>query len=113
MMRSKRLYVKCPNCDLIFPSGFQAESVTQLIGFSYLCWKCRRIVPCPPSEYLEKINDKFQKAIKKEELFTLPSGKRIEIMAPDIYDFSKEVIVKHGVFLSSDGAIIRYKQESG
>jgi hypothetical protein len=111
-MALRRLYVKCPNCNLIFPSGFQAESVTQLIGFSYLCPKCRRIVPCSPREYLEKINDEFQKAMKKEEAFALPTGNRIEITGPDIYDFSDEVIVKPGAFLSSDGAIISYRQKA-
>lgn len=109
-MTLKKLYVKCPNCNFIFPSGFQAESVIQLIGFSYLCWKCRRIVPCSPPEYLEKTKDEFQKAMKKEEVFALPLGKRIEIIGPDVYDFSKEVMVKPGAFLSSDRAIIRYRQ---
>jgi len=110
-MTLKRLYVKCPNCNSVFPSGFQAESVTQLIGFSYLCPKCRRIVPCSPPEYFEKVNDKFQKAMKKEEIFAFPLGKRIEITGPDVYEFNKEVIVKPGTFLSSDKAIISYKQK--
>jgi hypothetical protein len=108
-MTLKRLYVKCLNCDLIFPSGFQAESVTQLIGFSYLCPKCRRIFPCPPSEYFEKINEKFQKAIKEEEMFALPFGNRIEISGPDVFDLNEEVLAKPGAFLSSDKAIISYK----
>ena len=108
----KRLYVKCPHCNHVFPSGFQAESVTQLIGFSYLCPKCLRIVPCAPPQYVEKVNDKFQKAMKKEEIFALPSGKRVEIMRRDVYNFSKEVLVKPEAFLSSDRAIISYKQEA-
>jgi len=112
MITLKRLYVKCPNCNLVFPSGFQAESVTQLIGFSYLCPKCRRIVPCFPPEYLEKVNDKFQKAMKKEEMFSLPSGKRIEIAGPDVFELNEEVLVRHGIFMSSDRAIISYKQKA-
>src|SRR3989337_3741423 len=108
----KRLYVKCPNCNLIFPSGFQAESVTQLIGFYYLCLKCGRIVQCSPPDYLERIEGKFKKAMKKEEIFALPQGNRIEIIGPDVYSFSKEVIVKSGAFLSSDRAIINYNEQS-
>ncbi|MGD0329801.1 MAG: hypothetical protein ABSB40_05040 [Nitrososphaeria archaeon] len=110
-MKLKKLYIKCPHCNLIFQSGFQAESVTQLIEFSYLCWKCRRIVTCPPSDYLEKTNEGFERAMKKEEIFALPVGKRIELMGPDVFDFSSEFIVKPEVFLSADRAIIRYKQE--
>lgn len=109
----KRLYVKCPNCGFVFPSGFQAESTTQLIGLSYLCQKCHRIVPCSPPEYLEKIGGEFVKAMKKEEVFALPPGKRIEIASPDLYDFSEEVIAKSGAFLTSTGGIVRYRQKVG
>jgi uncharacterized C2H2 Zn-finger protein len=108
----KRLYVKCPSCGHIFPSGFKAESVTQLIGFSYLCPRCRRIFPCASSEYLEKVDENFEKAIKKEEVFALPVGKRIEISGPDVFELDEEVIAKHGVFLSSDKAIISFKQRN-
>jgi hypothetical protein len=107
----RRLYVKCPNCNNIFPSGFQVESATQLIGLSYLCRKCRKIVPCSPPEYLEKIGDRFEKAIEKEEIFALPIGKRIEITAPDIYELDKEVLVKAEAFLTSTGAIISYTEK--
>jgi len=111
MITLKRLYVRCQNCNSVFPSGFQAESVTQLIGLSYLCPKCRRINPCFPPEYLEKVNDEFQKAMEREEMFALPSGKRIEIMAPDVYEFTEEVSVPPGAFFTSDGAIISYKRK--
>jgi len=49
--------------------------------------------------------------MKKEEIFAFPLGKRIEITGPDVYEFNKEVIVKPGTFLSSDKAIISYKQK--
>lgn len=49
--------------------------------------------------------------MKKEEIFALPLGKRIEITGPDVYEFNKEDIVKPGTFLSSDKAIISYKQK--
>lgn len=106
----KRLHVKCSSCNNVFPSGFRADSATQLVGFFYICPKCNKIVSCSPPEYLEKVNDGFQKSMKEQEIFTIPSGKRVEITGPDVFELDKEVIVKPGVFLSSDRAIIRYKQ---
>jgi len=106
----KRLYVKCPKCSFIFPSGFRAESATQVIGFFYLCPKCRRIVPCAPPEYLEKVNEEFKKMMRVEEIFALPIGNRLEIMGPDLFPFSSEILVKRGVFLTSDKGIVRYEE---
>lgn len=106
----KRLYVKCSSCNHVFPSGFSADSATQLIGFFYVCPKCGKIVACSPPEYLEKVNEGCQKSMKEEEIYAMPSGKRVEIMGPDVFDLDREIVVKPGVFLSSDRAIIRYKQ---
>jgi hypothetical protein len=108
MVILKKLYVKCPNCEETFPSGFEAESPTQLISFSYLCPKCRSIFPCFSPEYLEKANGEFQKAMTREEILALPLGQRVEISGPGVFELNKEVIVKPGTFLSSDRAIIRY-----
>lgn len=108
----KRLYVECLNCNFVFPSGFCAESPTQLIGFFYICPKCQRVVSCPPPAYLEKVNEEFEKSMKKEEIFAMPPGSRVEIMGPELFRFDKEVIVKTGAFLSSDRAIIRYRRAS-
>ena len=99
MVILKKLYVKCPNCELIFPSGFEAESPVQLISFSYLCPKCRSIFPCFSPEYLEKSNDEFIRAMTKEEILMFPTGKRIELSGPDVFEFEKEVIVNPGTFL--------------
>jgi hypothetical protein len=109
----RRLYVKCPNCGLVFSSGFQAESATQLIGLLHLCQRCHRIVPCYPSDYLEKVGEDYVRAMKKEELFALPPGKRIEITGPDVYDLTEEVMVKLGAFLSSTGGIVCYRPKGG
>jgi hypothetical protein len=106
----KRLYVKCSSCNHVFRSGYIADSATQLIGFFYICPNCRRIVSCSPPEYLEKVDEGFKKSMKKEEIFAMPPGKRVELMGPDIFELDKEVIVKTGVFISSDRAIIRYRQ---
>lgn len=111
MTAMKRLYVSCPYCNSTFQSGFQAASVTQLIGLSYLCPTCRRIVPCFPSEYREKANDHFQTAMKEEEMFELPSGKRIEIKSPDVYELTNEIQVPSGILFTSDGAIINYRKK--
>jgi len=48
--------------------------------------------------------------MEKEEIFALPPGQRIEISGPDVFELDKEVVVKSGAFMSSDRAIIRYKQ---
>lgn len=74
-----------------------------------MCPKCRSIFPCFSPEYLEKTNGEFKKAMKKEEILMVPSGKRVELSGPDVFELEKEVIVKPGTFLSSDRAIIRYK----
>jgi hypothetical protein len=57
------------------------------------------------------VDGRFQRAIKKEETFALPSGKRLEITAPGPYELSSEILVPEGSFISSDGAIIRYREE--
>jgi hypothetical protein len=51
--------------------------------------------------------------MKKEELFALPPGKRIEITGPDVYDLTEEVMVKLGAFLSSTGGIVCYRPKGG
>jgi len=106
----KRLYVKCSSCSYVFPSGFKAESATQLVGFFYICPNCRKIVSCSPPEYLEKFNEELKKSMKDEESFATPFEKRVEIMGPDVFDLDKELVVKSGTLLSSDRAIIRYRQ---
>jgi len=45
-------------------------------------------------------------------MFSLPSGKRIEIAGPDVFELNEEVLVRHGIFMSSDRAIISYKQKA-
>ena len=112
MIALKRLYVECPNCELIFPSGFQAESATQLLSFSYLCPRCRHICSCLSSEYLEKIGEAFQRALKEEEVFAFPGGKRIAIEGPDIFELNKEVLANSGNFLFSNKAIISFKEKA-
>jgi len=87
------------------------ESATQLIGFYYLCPKCRRIFPCPPPQYLEIVDSRVEKAMKREEVFALPSGSRVEISGPDIFELSKEVSVKPGTFMTSDRAIMKYEKK--
>ena len=104
-----RLYVKCPYCDSIFPSGFQAESPIQLIRLLYLCEKCRRIFHCPPQNYLVKVDGNFQKAMKKEEVFALPPEKGVLIEGPDLFELLGEVILKSGTRVGSNRAFIVYK----
>jgi len=107
-----QLYVKCPNCDSIFPSGFQVESATQLLGFSYLCQKCLSIFSCPSTNYLQKVDGEFRKAMKKEEMFVLPTSlKRVEISGPDLFELDREVLVRDGAFLTSDRAIVVFRGE--
>jgi hypothetical protein len=109
----KRLYVHCPICNATFPSGFQAESSTQLLNFSYLCPKCRSIVSCSPPEYLEKVGDEFQKAIKKEEIFAYYPSKRIAFSGifDKLFELNKEVQVPNGVCIVSDGVFLISKVE--
>jgi len=107
-----RLYVKCPNCNNHFPSGFKAESATQLMGFSYLCQKCRSIIPCPASDYFRKVNAQFERAIKKEEIFALPRGRRIEFSGyggEDLHELAKEVLVPPGVLMTSYRVIVVFR----
>lgn len=112
-----RLYVKCPNCDNNFPSGFKAESATQLMGFSYLCQKCLSIVPCPASNYFRKVNEQFERAIKKEEIFALPTDlKRIELSGyggKDLYELNKEITVPSGVLMTSYRVIVVFRGKIG
>jgi hypothetical protein len=105
----KRLYVHCPTCDLTFLSGYQAESPTQLLNFSYLCPKCKSIVPCPPTEYLEKVGDTFEKSLRKEERFALHPPKSIALSGIFGKEFKldKEVKVPNGVLIVSDGVFLR------
>ena len=44
-------------------------------------------------------------------MFALPHGNRIEISGPDVFELNEEVFAKPGAFLSSDKAIISYKQK--
>ena len=105
-----RLYVKCPSCNSIFPSGFQAESPTQLIGLLYLCEKCRRIFPCSPPNYLKKVGSKFEKAMKKEEMFALPPSKGVLLSGPDLFEFKiGEVFVRSGARLGSDRVFVVFR----
>jgi hypothetical protein len=105
----KRLYVHCPTCDLIFPSGFQAFSPTQLLNFVYLCPKCRSIVSCSPEEYLEKVDSTFKKAIKKEDRFALFPSRTIAISGVfgKEFELKGEVTVPRDVCIVSEGAIIK------
>lgn len=107
-----RLHVKCPYCKSIFPSGFQAESPIQLLGISYLCEKCRRIFPCSPQNYLKKVDNKFEKAMKKEEVFALPPEKGVLLSGkPDLFGFNKEVILRSGTRIGANRAIIVFRGE--
>lgn len=104
----ERLYVKCPSCDSIFPSGFKAESPIQLIGLLYLCKKCHRIFFVPPSNYLKKVNgEKYQKAMKREEIFSLLPSKGVLIRGPDLFELKTEVEVKSGRRLGSSRGFAR------
>ena len=106
-----RLYVKCPSCNSIFPSGFQAESPTQLIGLLYLCEKCRRIFYCSPPNYLKKVGGKFQKAMKKEEIFALPPSKGILLEGPDLFELKGEVFLASEARLRSNKGFIVFRGE--
>jgi hypothetical protein len=110
-IKLKKLQVRCPNCNLVFPSGFLAESAIQLIGFYYLCPRCRRIFPCRPPQYLEIVDGREERAMKREETFALPLGPRIEISGPDVFELNEEVSVKPGTFMTSDRAIIKYEKK--
>lgn len=71
-------------------------------------------MPCNPPEYLEKVGEEFKKAMKKEEVFTLPlSFFRVFLSGPDIYNFNNEVKLKEGGILVSDKAIVSYMEKSG
>ena len=107
-----RLYVKCPYCNSIFRSGFQAESPIQVIGLLYLCEECRRIFPCPPPNYLKKVDDNFEKAMKKEEVFALPPAKGVLLSGPDLFELKKEVILRPGTRIGSSKAFIVYRGEN-
>lgn len=107
-----RLYVKCPYCNSIFPSGFKAESPIQLLGISYLCEKCRRIFPCPTSNYLKKVDNDFQIAMKNEEVFALPPEKGILLSGgPDLFVLNKEIILNSGTRIGSNKAFIVFRGE--
>jgi hypothetical protein len=112
-----RLYVKCPNCNNNFPSGFKAESATQLMGFSYLCQKCLSIVPCPASNYSRKVNEHFENAIKKEEIFALPKDlKRVELSGyggEDLHELDKEITVPPGVLMTSYRVFVVFRGKTG
>lgn len=103
----------CPICDLTFPSGFQAESPTQLLNFSYLCPKCRSIVPCAPANYLEKVESSFKVALRKEERFALYPARSVALSGVFGKEFrlDKEVKVSNGVYMVSDGVFLRSKVE--
>jgi hypothetical protein len=49
--------------------------------------------------------------MKEEEMFELPSGKRIEIKSPDVYELTNEIQVPSGILFTSDGAIINYRKK--
>jgi len=105
-----RLYVKCPYCTSVFPSGFQAESPTQLIGFLYLCERCRRIFPCSPPDYLEKVDGEFRRAMKKEEIFALPPPQGVLVSGPDLFSLGGEVFIESGKRLGSNRAIVVFRE---
>lgn len=42
----------------------------------------------------------------------MPSGARMEIEGPDLFDFGEDLVVKPGVFLTSDRGIVKYRQEA-
>ena len=107
-----RLYVKCPYCNSIFPSGFQADSPIQLIGMSYLCKKCLLIFPCPAPNYLEKVEDGFKKAMKKEEVFSLPPEKMILLDGKDLFELDKEIILPSGTRIASNKPFVVFRGET-
>ena len=107
-----RLYVKCPYCNSIFPSGWQAESPIQVLGLSYLCEKCRRIFPCPPPNYLKKVDGNFEKAMEKEEVFALPPEKGVLLSGkPDLFVLKKEVILRSGTKIGANKAFLVFRGE--
>jgi hypothetical protein len=55
-------------------------------------------------DYLEKVDGTYQKAMKEEEVFTLPSEKRIALMGPDLFSVGKEILLKN------DAVIIKYAE---
>ncbi len=84
-------------------------SPIQLVGLSFLCLKCRAIVRCSPSEYLEKENDRFKQAMKTEEFFALPPASRIEISGPDLFRSRTEAVSDKNVLITCDRGIIVYE----
>lgn len=98
---------------MTFPSGFQAESPTQLLNFSYLCPKCKSIVSCAPAKYLEKVGTSFKIALRQAERFALYPSKSIALS--DVFGkefkLDNEVKVPNGVCMVSDGVFLRSKVE--
>jgi hypothetical protein len=94
---------------MTFPSGFQAESPTQLLNFSYLCPKCKSVVPCAPAKYLEKVGTSFNIAFAPEERFALYPPKSIALSGIFSKEFKldKEVKVQNGVCMVSREVFLR------
>jgi len=60
---------------------------------------------------LEKVDGSFQKAMKKEEVFALPPEREILLKGPDLFELTKEAVVKAGVRVRSNRAFIVYREE--
>lgn len=63
---------------------------------------------CLPPEYLEKVGNKFEKAIKKEEIFALYPPKRIAFSGifGKLFRIDKEVKVPNDICVVSDGVFL-------
>jgi len=64
-------------------------------------------------DYLEKVDDTYQIAMKEEEVFALPSEKRVALMGPDLFSVGKEILLKNDVVTISFGVIIKYAGAKG
>lgn len=98
---------------MIFYSGFRVSSPIQL-NFSFLCPKCKSIVPCSPIRFLEKEGNGFVRALKQEAMFSLypPKSMALSGVFGKEFKLNKEIIVPFNVLIVSDGAIIRAEVNS-
>jgi hypothetical protein len=66
-------------------------------------------VSCAPAQYLEKVGNTFEKALRKEERFALYPPKSIALSGVFGKEFklNKEVKVPNDVYIISDGIFLR------
>ena len=70
-------------------------------------------MPCDPPKYLEKIGDKFRKALRKEEIFALlpPKSLALSGIFGKEFKLDREVKLPPDVYILSDGAFVKCEVE--